>query len=80
MVNVTVTAAVVVFVNAPVILPKSPAGIPVTAAFRMGSLYPARAIGLAGMLGSIQPGYIADCIRLGEDLQLKMIMKQGAIL
>ncbi|MEO6406498.1 MAG: N-acetylglucosamine-6-phosphate deacetylase [Ferruginibacter sp.] len=48
-------------------------------AIRMASLYPAKAIGIAGHYGSILPGYKADFVRLDKDLNIVSVFKNGEI-
>lgn len=56
------------------------AGISMTDTFRMASLYPAKAIGMADRLGRIQEDWAADCIRLNAGLELKMVVKEGLVI
>lgn len=46
-------------------------------ALRMGSLYPARVVGLEGKLGRIAPGYQADWVLLDPDYQVKETIVSG---
>ena len=46
------------------------AKIEMAEAFRMASLYPARATGLGNCLGRIRPGYVANLVDIDQDLEV----------
>lgn len=54
------------------------AGIPLVDAVRMAATTPAQILGLAGRLGSIAPGLVADLVILDADLVVQAVMKDGA--
>ena len=49
------------------------AGIPLTNALRMATVIPAEIIGLGQELGKIQPGYIANLVRVSPSLAVKEV-------
>ena len=51
------------------------AGIPLTNALRMASAIPAEIIGMGHELGKIQPGYVANLVRLDKSLRVKQVWK-----
>lgn len=51
--------------------------IPAEEAFRMASLYPAKAIGIQHDLGKIKAGYTADFLRLDKNKQLLAVYKNA---
>ena len=53
------------------------AGIDWFEAVRMATSYPARALGLAGELGAIRPGYRASLVALGEAGQVRATWVDG---
>lgn len=55
-------------------------GIPMEESFRMGSLYPARAIGVDDKLGKIREGYEAELTWLNKDLDIKGVYTNGSLL
>jgi len=55
------------------------AGIEKEEAFRMASLYPAKAIGIDDRYGKIENGYTADYIRLSEGFDIKAVAKNGLL-
>lgn len=55
------------------------AQIPLISALRMASLIPAKLIGLGQKLGKIQPGYVANLVRLDKSLQVKAVWSSGEL-
>ncbi len=55
------------------------AGIAPEEAFRMASLYPAKAIGIDKEIGKIKEGYRADYLRLSDKLELKTVFKNNSL-
>lgn len=53
------------------------AGIALDEALRMGSLYPARALGIDHAYGRIAKDYVADIVCLDTDLSLTGVIQQG---
>ena len=53
------------------------AGVPLTNALRMASTIPAEIIGLGKALGRIQPGYVANLVRLDMSLTTKSVWTNG---
>jgi N-acetylglucosamine-6-phosphate deacetylase len=53
-------------------------GISLEESLRMGSLYPAKAIGMDSNLGRIENGYTADLVEIGPQLEVKEIYVAGA--
>ncbi len=54
-------------------------GVPLLAAVRMASLNPARAIGLAGRIGSLHQGKAANLIVMDGDLNIYLTLVRGKI-
>ena len=54
-------------------------GVSLKDAFRLGSLNPARAVGIDDELGSLQPGKRADLLVIDEEVNLFMTMVGGKI-
>ena len=54
-------------------------GAPLTDAFKMASLTPAKAIGVDNIVGSVEPGKHANLVLLDKDLRLKMVIFHGEI-
>ncbi|MGD2104704.1 MAG: N-acetylglucosamine-6-phosphate deacetylase [Anaerolineae bacterium] len=54
-------------------------GVPLPEAVRMASLNPARAIGMAGRLGSLQEGKLANLIVTDRDLTIYLTLVRGEI-
>jgi len=54
-------------------------GLPLKDAIRLASLNPAAAVGLAGKLGSLEPGKRADLIVIDEDVNVHMAMVAGEV-
>jgi N-acetylglucosamine-6-phosphate deacetylase len=52
-------------------------GLPLEEAFRMASLYPAEALGVAHERGKLAPGLRADLVHLGADLAMRGTMIGG---
>ena len=52
-------------------------GLPLDETLRMASLYPARALGVAGERGSLAPGLRADLVHLSDDLEVKATIIGG---
>jgi N-acetylglucosamine-6-phosphate deacetylase len=52
-------------------------GLELGEALRMGSLYPARAIGHAGRLGRLAPGAAASLVHLSNDLAVRNVWIDG---
>jgi N-acetylglucosamine-6-phosphate deacetylase len=52
-------------------------GIDATEAFRMASVYPAKALGIENETGSIKEGLTADFLRIDKQLNLKAVYKAG---
>ncbi len=52
-------------------------GIDVEEAFRMASLYPAKALEIENEKGSIKEGFAADFLRIDKQLNLKAVYKAG---
>lgn len=52
-------------------------GIDVAEAFRMASLYPAKALGIENETGSIKEGFTADFFRINRQLNLTAVYKAG---
>jgi N-acetylglucosamine-6-phosphate deacetylase len=52
-------------------------GIPITQAAISASLSPARALGLADRIGSLEPGKAADLVVLDDDLRVEAVMRHG---
>ncbi len=55
------------------------AGIPLEDAVLCASANPARALGLFGDYGSIEPGKYADLVILNRDLEIEKVIKKGKI-
>ncbi|ADB38945.1 N-acetylglucosamine-6-phosphate deacetylase [Spirosoma linguale] len=55
------------------------AGIPLTSALRMASAVPAEIISLGDQLGKIQPGYVANLVRLDKSLRVKGVWTSGQL-
>ncbi|MCX6215477.1 N-acetylglucosamine-6-phosphate deacetylase [Spirosoma sp.] len=55
------------------------AGIPLTSALRMASVIPAEIINLGDQLGKIQPGYVANLVRLDQSLRVKGVWTSGQL-
>ncbi|MBW8481700.1 N-acetylglucosamine-6-phosphate deacetylase [Actinomadura parmotrematis] len=53
------------------------AGVPLPDAARAASLTPARALGLDGRIGTLEPGKRADLVVLEEDLTVARVMRGG---
>lgn len=53
-------------------------GIPIEQAAVSASLTPARALGLADRIGSLEPGKAADLVVLDDDLRVDAVMRHGA--
>jgi N-acetylglucosamine-6-phosphate deacetylase len=53
------------------------AGIPLDEALRMGTLYPAKQLGLEDRLGRIAPGYIADLVAFTNQMNVRWSMRGG---
>ena len=53
------------------------AGVPLTDAAVSASLTPARALGLAERIGSLEAGKQADLVVLDEDLRVTAVMRTG---
>lgn len=53
------------------------AGIPLTNALRMASVIPAEIIHMGDRLGKIQPGYVANLVRLDQSLRVKGVWASG---
>ncbi len=51
--------------------------IDVAEAFRMASIYPAKALGIENEMGSIKEGFTADFLRIDKELNLKAVYKAG---
>jgi N-acetylglucosamine-6-phosphate deacetylase len=54
-------------------------GYPLADAIKLASLNPARAMGFAGRLGSVQPGKDASLIVIDEDVNVYMTIVKGKI-
>lgn len=54
------------------------AGLPIEDAVRMVATTPARAIGVAGEVGSLAPGLRADLVVLDEALRVERVMRAGS--
>ncbi len=54
--------------------------VPIWEAVRMASYNPAKALGLDGLFGSIQPGHIADFVLANEDMNVLMTWRDGEVL
>ncbi|MFC0533550.1 N-acetylglucosamine-6-phosphate deacetylase [Phytohabitans kaempferiae] len=54
------------------------AGIAMTDAVRMAATTPARAIGLAGEVGALEPGLRADLVVLDDALQVRQVLRAGS--
>jgi N-acetylglucosamine-6-phosphate deacetylase len=52
-------------------------GVDLAEACRMGSLYPARALGLDHQLGQIAPGFRADLVALNDGLEVQRVWRGG---
>ncbi|MEP6674555.1 MAG: N-acetylglucosamine-6-phosphate deacetylase [Ferruginibacter sp.] len=52
-------------------------GISKVEAFRMASLYPAKALHIDDQYGKIENGYVADFLRVDDHLQIKEVFKNG---
>lgn len=52
-------------------------GVPIADALMMGSLNPARFLGLQDRLGRIAPGFLASLVHLGDDLQVRQTWIEG---
>ena len=52
-------------------------GIPLDEALRMGSLYPAMAMGMENSYGKLQAGYVADLVDVRNDLSLESVYVEG---
>ncbi|MFI0482325.1 N-acetylglucosamine-6-phosphate deacetylase [Actinomadura sp. 9N215] len=52
-------------------------GVPVHVAAEAASLTPARALGIASRVGSLEPGKDADLVVLDDDLRIAWVMKRG---
>ena len=55
------------------------AGLPLEEALRMASLYPARALGMSDVLGSIAPGKVANLVILNNQLEVCNTLVQGQV-
>ncbi|GAB3751098.1 N-acetylglucosamine-6-phosphate deacetylase [Spirosoma pomorum] len=53
------------------------AGIPLTDALRMATTIPATVIGMGDQIGRIQPGYIANLVRLSPAMAVKTVWQMG---
>jgi N-acetylglucosamine-6-phosphate deacetylase len=53
------------------------AGIPLTSALRMATTIPATVIGMGEQIGKIQPGYVANMVRLSPALAIKTVWQTG---
>jgi N-acetylglucosamine-6-phosphate deacetylase len=53
------------------------AGIPLTSALRMATTIPATVIGMGEQIGKIQPGYVANLVRLSPALAVKTVWQTG---
>jgi N-acetylglucosamine-6-phosphate deacetylase len=53
------------------------AGIPLTDALRMATTIPATVIGMGDQIGRIQPGYVANLVRLSPALAVKTVWQTG---
>ena len=53
------------------------AGISQEEAFRMATLYPARAIKMDHILGAIQPGQVANLVVINQEYQVMNTMVNG---
>jgi N-acetylglucosamine-6-phosphate deacetylase len=53
------------------------AGIPLTSALRMATTIPATVIGMGEQIGKIQPGYVANMVRLSPVLAIKTVWQTG---
>ncbi len=53
------------------------AQIPLTNALRMASVIPAEIIGMGDQLGRIQPGYVANLVRLDKSMNVKGVWASG---
>lgn len=54
-------------------------GLPLTDALRMGSTIPAEVIGLENELGKVQPGYVANLVRLDDGLMVRGVWQGGKL-
>ena len=52
-------------------------GISKEEAFRMASLYPAKAVGIDHQYGKIESGFVADFLKIDEQWQIKAVFKGG---
>ena len=55
------------------------AGLSLEEALRMASLYPARALGMSDVLGSIAPGKVANLVILNDQLEVCNTLVQGQV-
>ena len=55
-------------------------GIPLVDAVRAATITPARALGVYGERGSIEPGKVADCVVLDADFNVKHVVLRGKLL
>ncbi len=55
-------------------------GVPLEDAVRAATLNPARAVGIDGERGSLEPGKVADAVVLGPDLQVRHVVVRGKLL
>ncbi|MFF0944792.1 N-acetylglucosamine-6-phosphate deacetylase [Kocuria sp. CPCC 205300] len=53
------------------------AGVPFGDALRSATVVPARVLGLAGEVGSLRPGALADLVVVDEDLEPAAVMRRG---
>ena len=54
--------------------------IPLASAVKAATANPARALGLAGERGAIEPGYVADAVVLNPDLTVRQVVLRGKVL
>jgi N-acetylglucosamine-6-phosphate deacetylase len=54
--------------------------IPLASAVKAATANPARALGLAGERGAIEPGYVADAVVLNPDLTVRQVVLRGKAL
>jgi len=52
-------------------------GVPLPEAVQAATQIPARALGQAGRIGALQPGYCADALLLDQDLQVRQVWADG---
>jgi N-acetylglucosamine-6-phosphate deacetylase len=55
-------------------------GLPITDALRMATVTPAKVIGLADQIGCIAPGYVANLVRLDQQLVKQGVWVDGKVL